>query len=153
MEATGCVCVCLYMYDGQSLKNPDTPFTPTPTTPKKQVVQQLIKFKRVRRPYVGLAFRLVNVETGQLDEATGRPARALGMYILEVKPGSPAERGGLQEGDVVVEIDGAPVRGLGDITDRIGLEPERTFKVKVLRHGQGKPLLLSVTSVADERIF
>ena len=39
-------------------------------------------------------------------------------------------------------------------TNRIGLEPERTFRVKVLRHGQGgKPLLLSITSVADERIF
>lgn len=86
------------------------------------MVQQLVKYKRVRRPYVGLAFRLVNVETGAApdDAAAGgaRPTRALGMYILEVKPGSPAERGGLQEGDVVVEIDGAPVRGLGDITDR-----------------------------------
>ena len=83
------------------------------------MVQQLVKYKRVRRPYVGLAFRLVNVETGAADDAAGAcPTRALGMYILEVKPGSPAERGGLQEGDVVVEIDGAPVRGLGDITDR-----------------------------------
>jgi serine protease Do len=120
------------------------------------VVQQLIKFKRVRRPYVGLAFRLVNVETGQTDPTTGRPTRALGMYILEVKSGSPAEKGGLQEGDVVVEIDGAPVRGLGDITDRIGLEPEKTFRVKVVRpggEGGGKALVLSVTSVADERIY
>lgn len=117
------------------------------------MVQQLIKFKRVRRPYVGLAFRLVSVETGETDPATGRPARGLGMYILEVKPGSPAEKGGVQEGDVVVEIDGAPVAGLGDITDRIGLEPEKTFKVKVLRHGQAKPLVLSITSVADERIY
>lgn len=118
------------------------------------MVQQLIKFKRVRRPYVGLAFRLVNVETGATDSSTGRPTRALGMYVLEVKPGSPAEKGGLQEGDVVVEIDGAPVRGLGDITDRIGLEPERTFRVKVVRQGQGgKALVLSITSVADERIY
>ena len=52
----------------------------------------------------------------------------------------------------MVEIDGAKVRGLGDITDKIGLEPEKTFKVKVVRHGVAKPLFLSITSVADERV-
>lgn len=73
------------------------------------------------------------------------------MLVLEVKPGSPAEKAGLQEGDVVVEIDGGKVRGLGDVTDKIGLEPEKTFQVKVIRQGEGKQMVMSVTSVADER--
>ncbi len=58
-----------------------------------QVVQQLVKYKRVRRPYVGLAFRLVGVE---MEEQGRGLAREVGMLILEVKPGSPAEKGGLQ---------------------------------------------------------
>ena len=65
------------------------------------------------------------------------------MLVLEVKPGSPAEKAGLQEGDVVVEIDGAKVGGLGDVTEKIGLEPEKTFKVKVIRHGEGRPMMMS----------
>lgn len=73
------------------------------------------------------------------------------MLVLEVKPGSPAEKAGLQEGDVIVEIDGAKVRGLGDVTEKIGLEPERTFQVKVIREGEGKQMVMGVTSVADER--
>jgi len=73
------------------------------------------------------------------------------MLVLEVKPGSPAEKAGLQEGDVVVEIDGARVGGLGDVTEKIGLEPEKTFEVKVIRHGEGRPMMMNVTSVADER--
>lgn len=113
-----------------------------------QVVQQLIKYKRVRRPYVGLSFRLVNVE-GAEGERVGE--KELGMLVLEVKAGSPAEKAGLQEGDVVIEIDGSRVKGLGDVTEKIGLEPEKTFTVKVIRHGQRHPLMMSVTSVADER--
>ena len=76
-------------------------------SPKQQVVQQLIKYKRVRRPYVGLAFRLRVIDMG-VDEH-GRPQRDYGMLVLGVKPGSPAEKAGLQEGDVVIEIDGRKV--------------------------------------------
>lgn len=76
-----------------------------------QVIQQLMKYKRVRRPYVGLSFRLRAIDMG-LDEF-GRPQRELGMLILGVKPGSPAEKAGVQEGDVVIEIDGKKVSQLG----------------------------------------
>jgi S1-C subfamily serine protease len=114
-----------------------------------QIIQQLIKYKRVRRPYVGLSFRLVTIEG--LESTKDKDKKDAGMLVLEVKPGSPAEKAGLQEGDVVIEIDGAKVRGLGDVTEKIGLEPEKTFKVKVIRHGEGRPLMMSVTSVADER--
>lgn len=74
-----------------------------------QVVQQLIKYKRVRRPFVGLAFRLVGVETDNMQPLPGGEPIEIGMLILEVKPGSPAEKGGLREGDVIVEFDGKKV--------------------------------------------
>lgn len=51
--------------------------------PCHQVVQQLLRYKRVRRPYVGLAFRVVALD--MQDAINGHHERSLGMYILEVR--------------------------------------------------------------------
>lgn len=34
-----------------------------------------------------------------------------GVVLGQIKPGSPAEKGGLKEGDVIIEADGKPVGG------------------------------------------
>lgn len=47
---------------------------------------------------------------------------ALGLNECQVHPGSPAERAGLQPGDVVVEFGGQQVKSVKDITDTIGYE-------------------------------
>jgi S1-C subfamily serine protease len=49
------------------------------------------------------------------------------VRLRRVEPGSPAEQGGLQEGDLVLAIDGKPVAGVDDVIrlmdgDRIGFD-------------------------------
>jgi S1-C subfamily serine protease len=73
------------------------------------VAGRLIRTGRIRRAYIGLAGQNV-----ALDPAA---ARALGMpgggvLVLSVEPGSPASRAGVEEGDVVVALDGEPVGGI-----------------------------------------
>ena len=43
---------------------------------------------------------------------------ATGALILAAEPGSPAERAGLREGDVIVDLDGEPVEGM-DVLHRL----------------------------------
>jgi hypothetical protein len=52
-----------------------------------QIVEQLKRYKRVRRPYVGLSFRLVSLDLE--DEVTHKHKRCLGMYVLEVSQHTP----------------------------------------------------------------
>jgi serine protease Do len=59
-----------------------------------------------------------------------------GAFVDQVKPGSWAELGGLEGGDLVVEVDGRPVGnvdGLRSIMEQIAAERKPTLQMKVLR--------------------
>jgi S1-C subfamily serine protease len=89
----------------------------------KWVVTQLLQHGRVRRGYLGFAG--ANVPLGrrivrQHELATDRAVR-----VEALEPGGPAERAGLESGDLIVAYDGAPVGGIDDLhrlltAERIG---------------------------------
>jgi aminopeptidase N len=69
-----------------------------------------------------------------------------GVRVSGVTPGSPAEKAGVKEGDVLLKVDGkhvADLRGFSDILR--GLAPGQTVKAVVMRGGQ--ELTLDVTVV------
>lgn len=68
-----------------------------------------------------------------------------GVLVAMVEPGSPAERAGIQPGDVVVWFDRKPVRTGSDITDRLGFQVGRTIDVEVKRGRGGSARLKVVT--------
>ena len=71
--------------------------------------------------------------------------------IAQVEPGSPAERAGLRPGDVVLAVDGQPVRGSSDLRNRIGLiEVDRSVRLDILRDGRRSRVSVAVTPVAAE---
>ncbi|GBD09040.1 hypothetical protein HRbin22_01287 [Candidatus Thermoflexus japonica] len=66
---------------------------------------------------------------------TPAPARTAGLLILEVEPGGPADRAGLVRGDLLLEVDGEPVRSLTDLRAILGRHrPGDTVSVTV-QHG------------------
>jgi hypothetical protein len=67
-----------------------------------------------------------------------------GMRIEGVTGGGAAEKGGLKEGDVIVDIAGVPVRSVnGYMASLSGKKPGNTLEVTVLR--SGKKVVLKVT--------
>ena len=66
---------------------------------------------------------------------------AQGVRIDDVDAGSPAEKAGLREGDVVVEYDGERVRSARQFTRLVQETPDgRTVRIAVLRNGQKQML-------------
>lgn len=63
--------------------------------------------------------------------------------INSVETGSPAEKAGLQEGDLVVGIDGKPVHDSLDLIAAIRNAPGKPVELKVMRHGQAVVVLLT----------
>lgn len=60
-----------------------------------------------------------------------------GCRLSDVVPDSPAEAGGLKEGDVIIRIDSAAVRGLKDLSDILkSLTPGTRISITFLREGK-----------------
>jgi len=113
-----------------------------------QVVRQLLKHGRVARPYVGFKMVTVRDTRGVLG---GEPNDER-VVIAQIMPGSPAEKAGIQAGDVILEFDGTAVRTIPDILSHIALEGQQTIRVKILRPAKasfGSPSTFTVTIVTQ----
>jgi S1-C subfamily serine protease len=89
------------------------------------VVSELLRFGRVRHGYIGIAADTIALHRRVALEAG--VAQTTSVRLRRVEPGSPAEIGGLKEGDVILAIDGKAVGGIDDVIrlmdgDRIGQE-------------------------------
>lgn len=76
-----------------------------PSNLAKPVVDQLIKFGRTKRGWLGVRIQTV---TDEIAESLGLD-KARGALIASTTPGGPAEAAKLQAGDIVLEFDGKPV--------------------------------------------
>ncbi len=106
---------------------------PVPTL--RRVVDTLITHGRVRRGYLGIGAQPVRLPAAlrqQLGQETG-------LLLVSVESGSPAERGGLLLGDVILSIGGTAIHHLNDLTglltaERIGASvPARVLRSGVMR--------------------
>jgi serine protease Do len=68
----------------------------------------------------------------------------VGMRLMGVRPDSPADKGGLKTGDVIVEFGGRAVKDLYSYTDALyAHKPGDVVKIVVMR--DGKRVELNVT--------
>lgn len=75
---------------------------------------------------------------GYLSLESGR-----GVMVSAVRPDSPAERDGVQPGDILVEIDGEPVRDIKSAENFLDSGKSR-LKAKIVRHQQILPITLNL---------
>ena len=80
----------------------------------KAVLPQLQQHGQVIRAYLGIS---IDGVTWELAESFGMKIPE-GVLITQVKKGTPAERAGLQKGDIILRFGGLKVRGPGDMSWR-----------------------------------
>src|SRR5437870_4405204 len=88
-----------------------------PINMARQVMDQLVSYGEIKRGRIGVAIQDL---TPDLAQALGT-RRTQGAVIARVEPGSPAERAGLRTNDLVVAINGAPMRSGTELRNRVGL--------------------------------
>jgi len=96
-----------------------------PSNTARKVYNSIVTNGSVRRGAIGVSF--LNVKNEAVLHSLGADH---GVVVDDVEPGSPAERAGIQRGDVIVAIDSKPVRG-GDTLLAIVSETEPGTKLKV----------------------
>ena len=98
------------------------------------VVSEIIRHGRVRRAHIGIAAQTVQLPR-RLALALGSGPRA--VRIGGVEAGGPAASAGLQDGDMLLSLDGTAVTGTDDLTKLLGAERiGRETLVKFLRGGK-----------------
>lgn len=104
-----------------------------PITLVSRVAEDLIRHGEVRRPKLGVGIdgvRPADAEVYRLDGPSG-------VQVTRVESGSPAERAGIQLGDVVVALDGRPVNEVGEFMERLARkQPGERVRLDLVRYGE-----------------
>jgi len=101
-----------------------------PVNMVRAVVASADRGGRIVRPWIGAATQPV---TNDIAQSIGL-ARPAGVMINDLYPGGPADRAGIQVGDVVMAIGGYPIEDEGGLKFRLAtLEVNSTETITVLR--------------------
>jgi len=105
------------------------------------MASQVLATGRYVRPYLGIGFSDVDAD---LASQFRLPVRE-GVLITEVQRGSPAERGGLREQDIITRINDTPV-GMGGDVRRVlrALKPGDSVRITVVRPPNGARAAVTV---------
>ncbi|HZD64852.1 MAG TPA: trypsin-like peptidase domain-containing protein, partial [Acidimicrobiales bacterium] len=112
----------------------------------RAIIGALMQHGRVRRAYLGIVGGQRPLAPRHAAD-TGQPS---GVGVVEVMPGSPAERAGLRPTDLILTIDGAPLTGAGSL-QRLMVEEAigRVLSLRVLRAGSVVEVAVTPVELVD----
>jgi serine protease Do len=113
------------------------------------IATQLIGSGKVTRGFLGI---LIQPLTPELAESFGL-SQTQGILVAQVNADSPAAKGGLRQGDLILELQGEPVSEVGAFRNRISLTPPGTsVRLTVLRDGQRQEVTVSVGTLSKDQV-
>lgn len=116
-----------------------------PVNAVRRITPHLIKNGTYVYPFIGIRMDTLNINTAEEFNI----AKTAGVYILEITPNTPAARAGLIEsginnfgplpgGDLIIAINGEPVKSTDDLISYLVFESEagQTVDLTVIREGK-----------------
>ena len=111
------------------------------------VSNQLKASGKVTRGWLGIAIQEL---TKELAESFGMK-NTNGALVAGVEKNSPAEKGGLEAGDVIVKFDGKTIITSADLPRAVGAtKPGKVAAVEILRKGNAKTLNVGVGEMPND---
>jgi len=114
----------------------------------KKVMDDLLKYGKVVRGWLGI---YIEDLSPALAEKFGVKE---GVLVTKVMPNSPAEKGGLKSGDIIVEFNGKPVKNVADLQLKvINTKPDEIVKIAVIRDGERKVLNVKIGQMPGTNVL
>jgi serine protease Do len=112
------------------------------------IVQQLRTTGKVTRGRIGVVIQPI---TKELAESFGLPKPA-GALVNSVEKGGPAEKAGIESGDVILRFDGKPVNSSEDLPRIVGAtRPGSKVAVQLWRNKATRDVQVVVAELHDDR--
>ncbi|HEX7506402.1 MAG TPA: PDZ domain-containing protein, partial [Polyangia bacterium] len=117
-----------------------------PINQARQMAKAIITDGRVRHAWMGIGIGDIKngvklgddgepEQKGQDKVSKGLPAK--GAWVSRVMPGSPADKAGVHQGDIITQIDGQKIEGAADVVDYVaGHKVGAKLTVSLLRDGK-----------------
>jgi serine protease Do len=119
-----------------------------PADTVKKVVAQLKDKGSVTRGWIGVQIQSV---TPEIADSLGLKS-VQGALVAEPQAGGPAAKAGIEAGDVITSVNGAPLKDARELARQIGgLPPGTSVKLSILRKGADKSVTLTLGQLPNER--
>jgi serine protease Do len=107
-----------------------------------------LKTGKVVRGWLGVAIQDV---TPELAKALELGQKTEGVLISDVTPGSPADKAGLERGDVITRFDGRPIESAHELSRRVASkEPGSQINMAIVRDGNKKDIALRIGTLGEK---
>ena len=114
-----------------------------------RVSEQLRASGRVSRGRIGVQIAPV---TKDVAESIGL-GKAQGVLVRGVEEGSPADKAGIEAGDIITRFDGKPIDKPADLPRAVGnTKPGSKVGITVFRRGANKDLNITVAEIEAEKV-
>ncbi|MEW6496954.1 MAG: trypsin-like peptidase domain-containing protein [Cyanobacteriota bacterium] len=132
---------------GITVSGPRRTVLAIPATTVNRVVDQLLAKGHISRGYLGVGMQPVRLpDTLKSSLNLGSVG---GVIVVNIEPNGPADKAGVLIGDVLVAIDGTPVKDTGEVQAMLGPQSVgQILKVQIVRGGA----LVEVAIVPGERV-
>jgi Do/DeqQ family serine protease len=115
-----------------------------PSNMAENVMTQIVSSGHVRRGMLGVTAQGI---TSDMAKSLGL-ASVQGALVDQVNVGSPAEKAGIQAGDVILKVNGQPVDDSNSLRNHVSaLAPGTAVTLDVLRHGENKQLTATLAEM------
>jgi len=119
-----------------------------PSDTVNSVIAQLKEHGSVTRGWIGVQIQPV---TPDIAESLGLK-KAEGALVAEPQANSPAQKAGIEAGDVITSVDGKEVKDARDLAKKIGaMAPKSSVKLTVLHKGAEKTLTLTLGELPNTK--
>jgi len=119
-----------------------------PSDTVTSVVAQLKEHGTVTRGWIGVQIQPV---TQDIADSIGLK-KAEGALVAEPQANSPAQKAGIEAGDIITSVDGKEVKDARDLAKRIGaMAPKASVKLTVLHKGSEKAITLTLGELPNAK--
>ncbi|MBB3947163.1 serine protease Do [Rhizobium skierniewicense] len=118
-----------------------------PASVARDVIQDLIKDGKVARGWLGVQIQPVSKD---IAESLGL-AEASGALVVAPQAGSPGDKAGIKQGDIITALNGDTVKDARDLSRRIGaMEPNTKVELSLWRSGKSQPVTVTLGDLASD---